>query len=85
MARKLALPVLAVGGERSYGGLVGHAMEALAEDVEGLVVEGAGHWLAEEAPEQLLAAFERFFEPYRVAAVTGAGAGPALAEASVDR
>ena len=85
VARKLALPVLAVGGERSYGGLVGHAMEALAEDVEGLVVEGAGHWLAEEAPEQLLAAFERFFEPYRAAAVTGAGAGPALAEASVVR
>ena len=85
VARKLALPVLAVGGERSYGGLVGHAMEALAEDVEGLVVEGAGHWLAEEAPEQLLAAFERFFEPYRVAAVTGAGAGAVLAEASVVR
>ena len=85
VARKLALPVLAVGGERSYGGLVGHAMEALAEDVEGLVVEGAGHWLAEEAPEQLLAAFERFFEPYRAAAVTGAGAGAALAEASVVR
>lgn len=85
VARKLALPVLAVGGERSYGGLVGHAMEALAEDVEGLVVEGAGHWLAEEAPEQLLAAFERFFEPYRAAAVTGAGAGTALAEASVVR
>lgn len=85
VARKLALPVLAVGGERSYGGLVGHAMEALAEDVEGLVVEGAGHWVAEEAPEQLLGAFERFFEPYRVAAVTGAGAGAALAEASVVR
>lgn len=85
VARKLALPVLAVGGERSYGGLVGHAMEALAEDVEGLVVEGAGHWLAEEAPEQLLAAFERFFEPYRAVAVTGAAAGTAIAEASVVR
>lgn len=68
VSRMLPMPVLAVGGERSYGPLVEHGMRALADDVEGVVVEGAGHWLAEEAPEQLLAALSEFFEPYRVAA-----------------
>ncbi|GAA1752461.1 alpha/beta fold hydrolase [Agromyces humatus] len=78
VTRKLMLPVLAVGGERSYGGLVEHAMSALADDVEGVVIDGAGHWLAEEAPEQLLASFNRFFEPYRAAATADLVEAPAV-------
>ena len=64
-ARKLAMPVLAVGGEKSYGDHVGHAMEALAEDVKGVVIDGAGHWVAEEAPEQVLGALVGFLAGYR--------------------
>jgi pimeloyl-ACP methyl ester carboxylesterase len=63
----LAMPVLAIGGERSYGDHVEHAMHALAEDVQGVVIPGAGHWVAEEAPEQLLAALSAFLTPARVA------------------
>jgi len=63
-ARKLAMPVLAVGGEKSYGDHVGHAMEALAEDVKGVVIHGAGHWVAEEAPEQVLGALVGFLAGY---------------------
>lgn len=66
--RKLPMPVLAIGGERSYGHHVEQNMRLLAEDVEGLVITGAGHWVAEEAPEQLLAGLTRFLEPLRAAA-----------------
>jgi pimeloyl-ACP methyl ester carboxylesterase len=63
----LTMPVLAIGGERSYGEHVEQAMHALAENVQGLVIPGAGHWVAEEAPEQLLAALSGFLAPAPVA------------------
>jgi pimeloyl-ACP methyl ester carboxylesterase len=61
--RPLTMPVLAIGGERSYGDHVVHAMHALAEDVQGVVIPGAGHWVAEEAPELLLDALSAFLTP----------------------
>lgn len=61
--RKLTVPVLAIGGERSYGAHVEENMHGLAEDVTGLVLRGAGHWVAEEAPEQLLDALRTFLAP----------------------
>jgi pimeloyl-ACP methyl ester carboxylesterase len=63
--RRLTLPVLAVGGADSLGEAVGNAMRLAADDVQGLVVPGVGHWLAEEAPEQVLAALTAFLAPYR--------------------
>jgi pimeloyl-ACP methyl ester carboxylesterase len=57
------MPVLAIGGELSYGAHVGEAMQALAEDVQSVVIPGSGHWLAEQAPEPLLAALTGFFAP----------------------
>ncbi|MGZ9112561.1 MAG: alpha/beta fold hydrolase [Rhodoplanes sp.] len=67
-AAKLTMPILAIGGDRSYGAHVGEAMSQLAENVQGVVVPGAGHWLAEEAPEALLAALAPFLAVYREAA-----------------
>jgi pimeloyl-ACP methyl ester carboxylesterase len=64
-AKKLTMPVLAIGGERSYGAGVGEAMKPLAENVQAVVVPGAGHWLAEEAPQALLAALTPFLSQYR--------------------
>ncbi len=40
-------------------------MRLAADDVQSLVVPGIGHWLAEEAPEQVLAALTAFLAPYR--------------------
>jgi pimeloyl-ACP methyl ester carboxylesterase len=40
-------------------------MQLLADDVESLVIPGAGHWVAEQAPEELLAALTGFLAPYR--------------------
>jgi pimeloyl-ACP methyl ester carboxylesterase len=36
--------------------------------VQGVVIPGSGHWVAEEAPEELLAALTTFLAPYRDAA-----------------
>jgi pimeloyl-ACP methyl ester carboxylesterase len=34
------------------------------------VIPGAGHWVAEQAPEEVLAALTAFLAPYRVGALT---------------
>jgi hypothetical protein len=37
----------------------------VANDAQGVVLEGAAHWVAEQAPEELLAALAEFLAPYR--------------------
>ena len=77
--RRLTMPILAIGGAASWGEHVGEAMKRLADDVQSVVISGAGHWVAEEAPEDMLAALTAFLAPYRDAAHTlrhDAGAGP---------
>jgi pimeloyl-ACP methyl ester carboxylesterase len=59
------MPVLAIGGEASVAGQVGNAFESLANDVQTAVIPGAGHWFAEEAPEETIAALTPFLAPYR--------------------
>ena len=39
------------------------AMKALAGDLQSVVIPGAGHWVAEEAPEEMLAALTAFLAP----------------------
>ena len=64
-ARRLTLPVLAIGGEESAGEGVGKTMKLVADDVQTVVLAGSGHWVAEQAPEQLLAALAAFLAPSR--------------------
>src|SRR5437763_9418791 len=47
---KLAIPVLAIGGEKSFGSMMATVMRAAANDVEESVIANAGHWLMEEQP-----------------------------------
>jgi pimeloyl-ACP methyl ester carboxylesterase len=54
------MPALAIGGAASYGDHVGNAMKLLADDMRSMVIPGTGHWVAEEAPEELLAALTAF-------------------------
>ena len=44
----LTMPVLAVGGEKSFGAVMGVIMRNVASDVSEAIVPGAGHWLMEE-------------------------------------
>jgi pimeloyl-ACP methyl ester carboxylesterase len=62
--RRLNLPVLAIGGAESSGAMVADTMQLVADDVQGVVLSSA-HWVAEQAPEELLAALTAFLAPYR--------------------
>ena len=64
-AQRLTLPVLAIGGGESSGEGVGNTMKLAADDVQTLVIPGCGHCVAEQAPDQLLAALTTFLAPYR--------------------
>jgi pimeloyl-ACP methyl ester carboxylesterase len=63
--RQLPMPVLAMGGAQSLGGMAADTMKLVADDVQTLVIPGIGHWLAEQAPEEMLAALAAFLAPYR--------------------
>jgi pimeloyl-ACP methyl ester carboxylesterase len=68
MQRRLTLPVLAIGGGESSGEGVGNTMKLAADDVQAMVIPGCGHWVAEQAPDELLAAVTAFLAPYGDAA-----------------
>jgi pimeloyl-ACP methyl ester carboxylesterase len=70
--RRLTLPVLAIGGAESTGEGVGNTMKLTADDVQTLVIPGCGHWVAEQAPSELLVALAAFLAPYRDGDVGGA-------------
>jgi len=63
-ARRLTMPVLAMGGTESGGDGAGKTMGLVADDVQTVVLP-AGHWVAEQAPEELLEALTAFLAPYR--------------------
>jgi pimeloyl-ACP methyl ester carboxylesterase len=51
----LTMPVLAVGGEKSFGSTEAVVMRNVANNVREAVVPGAGHWLMEESPDFTIA------------------------------
>lgn len=48
---KLQMPVLAVGGEKSFGTMMATIMRFAATDVREAIVPDSGHWIMEENPE----------------------------------
>jgi pimeloyl-ACP methyl ester carboxylesterase len=76
-SRRLRMPVLAMGGEESGGENAANSMKLVADDVKAVVLPGSGHWVAEQAPEALLAALTEFLAPYREQAAAAAHAGAA--------
>ena len=61
--KKLTLPVLAVGGAESGGAGPGDAMKLAADNVQTVVLPDCGHFVAEEAPQEMLAALTAFLIP----------------------
>jgi len=59
---KLLMPVLAVGGEKSFGALQAVIMRHVATNVQEAVVSGSGHWLMEERPVETVASIRSFLE-----------------------
>jgi pimeloyl-ACP methyl ester carboxylesterase len=48
---KLKMPVLAVGGEKSFGAMMATIMRFAAENVTEGIVPDSGHWIMEENPD----------------------------------
>jgi pimeloyl-ACP methyl ester carboxylesterase len=75
---RLPMPVLAVGGDHSFGATMAHVMRFAADDVHQVVIKDSGHWLMEEQPEATVAAIVEFLS-------AGAAVGPrALGVAEID-
>jgi pimeloyl-ACP methyl ester carboxylesterase len=54
-ADKLDVPVLALGGEKSFGLTMATVMRAAAKNVEEGVIPDSGHWIMEENPKTTVA------------------------------
>jgi len=65
---KLTMPVMAVGGEKSFGPLQAVIMRHVANNVQEEVVAGFGHWLMEERPTYTVALIRKFVDAPPVAA-----------------
>ena len=48
---RLKLPILAVGGEKSFGPMMATVMRAAGDDVTEGIVPDSGHWIMEENPQ----------------------------------
>jgi pimeloyl-ACP methyl ester carboxylesterase len=59
---KLTMPVLAIGGEKSFGPTMAVVMRAAADHVTELVIPDSGHWLTEEQPKATIEAVRGFLE-----------------------
>lgn len=51
---KLTIPVLAIGGDKSYGANMKTELEYVATNVDGAVIQNSGHWIMEEQPQQAI-------------------------------
>jgi len=59
---KLAMPVLAIGADKSFGTAMADVLRFVAGDVTGHVVANSGHWLMEEQPAATVAAITGFLK-----------------------
>ncbi len=65
MTRRLAMPVLGIGGGHSLADQVADTMKLAADNVHTLVIPDCGHHPVEETPEETLTALTAFLAPYR--------------------
>ena len=59
---KLNMPVLALGGDHSFGTQMADIMRLVANDVTSGVITGSGHWVMEEQSKQTTDAIVAFVE-----------------------
>src|SRR5881628_929170 len=56
----LTMPMLVLSGEKAGGEFLIEQGRLVDNNVEGVVVKGSGHWLMEEAPDQVIPALVAF-------------------------
>jgi pimeloyl-ACP methyl ester carboxylesterase len=59
---KLPMPMLVVSGEKAGGTFLIEQGKMVATNVEGVLVPGRGHWLMEEAPDQVIPKLVEFLD-----------------------
>jgi pimeloyl-ACP methyl ester carboxylesterase len=62
MSAKLDIPVLGVGGRHNAAEMVAKALAPVANDVTSAVIDGAGHWVSDENPDELTRVLLDFFD-----------------------
>ena len=58
--QRLRMPVRVIAGEKSGGSFLIEQVRLVADDVDGTVIPGAGHWLLEEAPDRVVPALQAY-------------------------
>lgn len=59
---KLSMPMLVLSGEKAGGTFLIEQGKMVATNVEGVLVPGRGHWLMEEAPDQVIPKLVEFLD-----------------------
>jgi pimeloyl-ACP methyl ester carboxylesterase len=57
---KLPMPVLAIGGEKANGEILGQQTKAVASNATVVVLKNTGHWVLEENPKETTGALMNF-------------------------
>ena len=57
---KLTMPVLAIGGEKANGQVLGEQMKIVATNAKMIVLKNTGHWVLEEDPKETTEALLNF-------------------------
>jgi len=57
---KLTMPVLAIGGEKANGTVLGEQMKLVATNATMVVLKDCGHWVMEEKPKETTDALTKF-------------------------
>ena len=58
---KLPMPMLVLTGEKASGEFLIEQARLVDDDVEGVVIKGSGHWLMDEARDQVMPRLVSFF------------------------
>ena len=67
-ATPLAMPVLVLTGEKASGQSLIDQTRLVAKDVKGMIVQGSGHWLIDEAPAKVIPPLVAFIDGSQAAA-----------------
>ncbi len=59
---KLAMPILALGADHSFGEMQAVVLREVGSNVEGGIVKNSGHWIMEEQPQQTTKAIVGFLD-----------------------
>jgi pimeloyl-ACP methyl ester carboxylesterase len=59
---KLPMPMLVLSGEKAGGSFLIEQGRLVATNVDGVIVKGSGHWLMEEAPDQVIPKLVEFLD-----------------------